>query len=398
MRDGWIALIVLTAVILVAACAGPPAGSGAAPAARSGEPAAASGSGPTSGTPAAPPSASGATASATSQAPGSASGSVPAPRPLDPPQTVRIANVGLAAQGPTYLAIEHGYFAELGLIPEVVFMNSTTEIVALLSNDQLDVGFGAISPAFFNAAARGVDVRMVADHGSNLPGRSTVSLAVRNDLLERKPWSGYGDLRGMKIAVQQIGTQTEYYLEKMLQRGGLQREDVELIALPFPDMALAFANKAIDAGIFNEPWATQQEQQGIITKVTYADDVDPGGHVAGVLFSEKFARNTAAARNYSLALLRGVRDYWDAYDGRGDFQPVVDALRKYTAASRRGADPQDPAHRAEPARLPGPSQASLLPGLVRRAGPGQPQDRHRQGARPELPRLRQRRARPLPAC
>jgi NitT/TauT family transport system substrate-binding protein len=31
-----------------------------------------------------------------------------------------------------------------------------------------------------------------------------------------------------------------------------------------------------------------------------------------------------------VAYLRGVRDYWDAYDGRGDFQPVVDALRKYT--------------------------------------------------------------------
>ncbi len=179
----------------------------------------------------------------------------PVARAVEPPRTVRIANVGLAAQGPTYLAIEAGYFTELGLNVEVVNMNSTNDIVALLTNDQLDVGFGAINPAFFNAAARGVGVRMVADHGSNLPGRSTVSLAVRNDLLERKPWSGYGDLRGAKLAVQQVGTQTEYYVELMLQRGGLQPSDVELIALPFPDMALAFANKAIDAGIFNEPWA-----------------------------------------------------------------------------------------------------------------------------------------------
>src|SRR5947208_12428335 len=35
--------------------------------------------------------------------------------PLNPPRTVRIANAGLAAQGPTYLAIERGYLKELGL-------------------------------------------------------------------------------------------------------------------------------------------------------------------------------------------------------------------------------------------------------------------------------------------
>jgi ABC-type nitrate/sulfonate/bicarbonate transport system substrate-binding protein len=95
-------------------------------------------------------------------------------------------------------------------------------------------------------------------------------------------------------------------------------------------MALAFANKAIDAAIYNEPWATQQEQLGIVKKVVYTDDVDPNGHVAGVLFSETFARNTPAARNYLVAYLRGVRDYWDAYDGRIDFQVVVDVLQKHT--------------------------------------------------------------------
>ena len=31
-----------------------------------------------------------------------------------------------------------------------------------------------------------------------------------------------------------------------------------------------------------------------------------------------------------VAYLRGVRDYWDAYDGRQDFQLVVDVIRKYT--------------------------------------------------------------------
>jgi len=32
-------------------------------------------------------------------------------------------------------------------------------------------------------------------------------------------------------------------------------------------MALALANRGIDAAMYNEPWATQQEQQGVVRKV-----------------------------------------------------------------------------------------------------------------------------------
>ncbi|HZR98916.1 MAG TPA: ABC transporter substrate-binding protein [Chloroflexota bacterium] len=326
----------LCVAFLVAGCAAPrssPTAPTAAPA-------------PGAPTPAAP--AAGAAASAPA---------APQPVSLSPRQTVRVVSIGLAAQAPTYLAIDQGYFSELGIDVEIVPLAGTNDVVTLLSSGQLDVGFGAIAPSFYNAVARGVGIRMVADHGSNLPGRSTPSLAVRTDLLEQHPWSGYQDLRGKKVAVQQAGTLTEYYLELMLQRGGLQPGDIEMVALPFPDMAVAFANKGIDAGIDNEPWATQQEQLGLIKKVLYTDDVDPGGHVAGVLYGESFARNTQAARNYMIGYLRGVRDYWDAYDGRKDFQLVVDVLKKYTPLKDedliRKIPPtgQDPSGQLDPAKL-----------------------------------------------
>ncbi|HLI29100.1 MAG TPA: ABC transporter substrate-binding protein [Chloroflexota bacterium] len=292
--------------------------------------------------------------------------------PLHPPQRVRLANVGLAAQAPTFLALEQGYFRELGIEIEIVNLNSTAEIVALLSSDQLDVGFGAIAPQLFNAVARGVGIRLVADHGSNLPGRSTPSLTIRSDLLAQHPWTGYSDLRGLKVAVQQLGTLTEYYLELMLQRGGLTRDDVEIVALPFPDMNLALANKALDAAINNEPWATQLEQAGVLRKIVYTDDVDPGGHVAGILYSETFARNTPAARNWMVAYLRGIRDYWDAYDGRLDFQRVIDVLQKYTplkdAALICKIPPtgQNPAGYLDPARLAAYQDWFVERGLVTR--------------------------------
>jgi NitT/TauT family transport system substrate-binding protein len=294
--------LTLAAVTLAACSPAPPPGPSAAPAA----------SGPA---PAAP---------LTSAR--SASEAVAPPSPLSPPRPVRIVNVGLAAQVPTFLAVEEGYFTELGLEPEIVPITTTTDTLALLSSGQLDVGIAAISAGFFNAVARGVAIRMVADHGSYLPGRTTVNLSVRADL----PWTGFQDLRGLKVAIQQAGSVLERNLELMLQRGGLQRSDIEVVALPFPDIATAFVNRAIDAASFNEPWATQLEQEGVIRKIAYMDEIEPGGMISGLLFGESFARDTAAARNYMVAYLRGVRLYWDAYDGRAPFQPVIDAHGKYT--------------------------------------------------------------------
>ena len=315
-------------------------------------PAAPTSSGPARATPGPPAEASPAAAGERAAPAGTASVA-----PLNPPQVVRIVNVGLAAQVPTFLAIEAGYFTEVGLIPEVVPITTTTDTLALLSSGQVDVGIAAIAAGFFNAVARGVAIRMVADHGSYIPGRTTPVLAVRADLLDQRPWTGFQDLRGLRIAIQQRGSVLERNLETLLQLGGLQRSDVEVLELPFPDMATAFVNRAIDAASFNEPWATQLEEQGVIKKIVPMDAIEPCGVIAGLLFSERFAQNTPAARNYMVAYLRGVRQYWDAYDGRAPFQPVIDAHVKYTPLKNealiRKIPPtgQNPNGYIDPARL-----------------------------------------------
>ena len=381
MRAGPWAL--LAAALALTACA-PAAPSTAVPGPTAGAAA------PSDARAAAPP------AAAPATEPGAVAGAV-VPVPLDPPRVVRIANSGLAAQAPTFLAIEEGYFAELGLAPEVINLPGTADSIALLSGGQIDVATAAISAAFFNAVARGVAIRMVADHGTYIPGRTTAGLVVRADLVEQQPWRGYQDLKGMKVAVQQPGSLLEYDLELMLRRGGLQRDDIEVVVLSFADIATAFVNHAIDAATYNEPFATQLEQQGVIKKIAYTDDVEPYGIITGLMFGEPFANDTAAARNFMVAYLRGVRRYWDAYDGRADFQTGDRRAAEVHAAQGCRADPEDPAHGPEPGRLPRRVPPRPLPGLVRRARAGDAESRPLARVRPELRGLRQRRPRALRA-
>src|SRR5690348_384612 len=115
----WIRLVcaaVLT-VLLGGACAsraGAPAAPAAAPASAPAQaPPSAGGSGglaPATGNQAAPP------ASAAAK-----------PVPLPQPLTVRFANAGIAAQTPTFLGIEQGYFQELGINIEVHEITSTND-------------------------------------------------------------------------------------------------------------------------------------------------------------------------------------------------------------------------------------------------------------------------------
>jgi ABC-type nitrate/sulfonate/bicarbonate transport system substrate-binding protein len=270
-------------------------------------------------------------AAASAAAPSAAEASTRTVAPqLDPPQTVRFSYTQIAAETPVYLAIEHGYFKELGINAELIPMTNATETMPMLTADQLDFGSQAVSPAFFNAVARGVGIRMVGDRGSNIGGKSTVSLAIRKDIVDGLPWTGFSNLKGLKIAVSGPGIEL-YYLERFLQLGGLGWDDIDVASpFSFPDMAAGLTNKALDGAMFNEPLATQLEQSGTIQKVSYADTAAPGWHTSGILFGEPFAERTPVARNAMVGWLRGVRHYWDAYDGRRDFQDIVDALVKYT--------------------------------------------------------------------
>jgi NitT/TauT family transport system substrate-binding protein len=251
--------------------------------------------------------------------------------PLVPPQKVRLSYTQSSGEVPLYVGIEQGYFTEMGIDVELVRIPGSADTIVLITTDQLEAGGLLITPAFYNAVARNVGVRMVADRGSNIGGPSAFSLTVRSDILQQRPWSGYQDLRGLKVAVPQRGSMAEYYLELMLQRGGLQMGDVDLVApLTFPEMSVAFANKGIDAALYLEPWATQQVEEGVIRKVSEVGEVAPGSHTAALVYGDTFARNTAAARSFMVGWLRSVRHTWDAYGGRRDVQEVYDAVKAYT--------------------------------------------------------------------
>jgi NitT/TauT family transport system substrate-binding protein len=234
-----------------------------------------------------------------------------------------------------YIADALGYFREEGIDVTMIPFKSAAQMIAPLGTGELDAGGGTVSAGFYNAALRGVHVKIVADQASMKPGYGYSSLMVRKDLVDDGHYKGFSDLRGMKIAVSAPGTGTASALNAVLKKGGLRFSDVNVVYLGFPEHLAAYSNRAIDASITNEPTMTALIEGGLAARIVGNDVTYPDQQTAVVFYAENFINNRRdVAQRFMRAYLRGVRAYNDALsDGRLDGPnagEVIAILTKYT--------------------------------------------------------------------
>src|SRR4051794_15296848 len=238
--------------------------------------------------------------------------------PPPPSQTVRLGALGSTTDAGFYIALDRGYFREQGLDVEFVPFDSAARMVAPLSAGQLDVGGGSPSAGLFNAIARGIDVKLVADKGSAPPGFGFEGLVFRRDLADGGQLRTAGDLAGLRVATSARGTAREPAMAAHLRPYGLTLQDVDMVELNFAEHASALAGRTVEAALTIEPFLTRMIDQGVGTLYERIDALLPGMQVAAVLYAGPFAQgNPDAARRFLLAYLRAARDYNDAF-ARGD--------------------------------------------------------------------------------
>src|SRR5262245_13742193 len=148
----------LVVVALLACTAAPSAGPAPAP----------SGTSPSTSGATAP------TAAAQPAAPAAAEASAGAPAPA----VVKVTDYQIVAGAGHYVAEAKGYFKEAGLQVEFV-RSSPPDMLPLMVSNQLDVGVTSVNAGLFNAFARGLPIRIVADHAANAGPGTGSTLVIR---------------------------------------------------------------------------------------------------------------------------------------------------------------------------------------------------------------------------
>lgn len=225
-------------------------------------------------------------------------------------EVVKVGVNGVVSDAAFFIAQKKGYFEKQGIKVEFVHFDSGPQMVAPLGTGQIDVAAGASSAGLFNAVARGIGLKVVADKGSAPVGYSYVPVIVRKDLIDEGKVKTFADLKGLKVAEAGKGGTPGPILNEALKKGGLKYDDVQHVYnLGYPQQVVALSNKAIDAAVTAEPLATLAIKKGYAVRLS-GPDLYPNQQIAVLLYGDHFikGRNELATK-FMVAYLQGVRFY-----------------------------------------------------------------------------------------
>jgi NitT/TauT family transport system substrate-binding protein len=252
----------------------------------------------------------------------------------EPLDSVKVGINNVVSDIVFHIAEQRGFFAEQRLQVQFIPFDSGPRMIAPLGVGQIDVGGGASSAGLYNAVARGIDVKIVADKGSTPLGYDYMPLLVRKDLVDSGQVKSFADLKGLKIAAAGPGSATNSKLSVALAKGGLTYKDSQNVNMSYPQQVAALTSKAIDASITTEPLATQAINGGVAVRLS-DDTLYPGQQVAVLLYgSDLITKRRDVAQRFMIAYVKAARVYNDAtkgghFDGPGA-DAVVDLIMKTT--------------------------------------------------------------------
>ena len=233
--------------------------------------------------------------------------------------------------GATYIAVEKGYFREAGIEVEMQNIESSATAMALLAGNRMQVVEGGVTPNYWNALSQGLPVILALERAST---------PLYHDMLIRRDLVGIiktpADLKGRTIAEVAPGSSAHYEIGKVLESAGLSLKDVEIKYIPFQQMGLALANGAVDVADEVPPFGSMVVAAGQGVKWIDPEDyikILPSSFVGYFANTDWIKQNPDTAKKFFLALVKGGRDFCQAYHHGPNRQEVVDIMFKYKVAA-----------------------------------------------------------------
>lgn len=245
-------------------------------------------------------------------------------------EVVKVAFDNAPSESGIILGDQLGFFEKQGLKIEYIKFNSGSDELSAIVSNQVDASRGIINAALFNASNQGIELKLVADGGHNIPGKGYFQIALKKG--SGTKYKDYNDMKGMKVAIASVGSINQLFVEKALEKGGLSDKDVQFVVVDsFPDMLTAVANGNAEATMQIEPLITKGVDEGILEWWKDPDEYATGEEISVVMYSPNFAKKKELGQKFMIGYLQGVRAYNDALVyGSKDRDKVVNILTKTT--------------------------------------------------------------------
>lgn len=170
---------------------------------------------------------------------------------------------------PSSVAIANGEFAKAtGYEIDFRKFNSGADIFAAIASGDVQIGYVGSSP-YAAATSRGLDVK--AFYLASISGIDE-ALVVRNG----SGINSLADLKGKKLAAAPVSTD-HYQLLALLKKQGLSEKDVQVFAIPQPEIVAGFNRGDLDGGFVWDPALTELKKNGkvLVTSKQVAEQGAP---------------------------------------------------------------------------------------------------------------------------
>jgi NitT/TauT family transport system substrate-binding protein len=248
------------------------------------------------------------------------------------PDKVKVALARSVSNGAMLIAIKKGYFKKENIDLELQAIDTASDALTLVAQGQIQIVGAGVSAGYFNAVDRGLPVTITISRVAFPAGHN---LMIRPDLKDQI--KTMKDMKGRNVASNGPGSISTYEIGKMLEPHGLTLKDINIKIFPFPQYAVAFANKAVDAGLVIPPWTLSYEKQGIALPFGNADKLVPGPVTISVNFvnTDWIAKNRDVAVRFYKAYMQGGREWCQGYHGAPVRKEIVDELIASKVETRR---------------------------------------------------------------
>jgi len=239
-------------------------------------------------------------------------------------ETIRVGVVRSMANGALLMAQEKGYFKDAGIKLELETLQSAATGMAGLAQGQLNIIAGGVSAGYFNALEKKLPVMITIDRVSTPIGHD---LMIRPDLKDQI--KSLKDFKGKTIASNAPGAITTYEIGKLLETAGLTIRDVEIKNMPFGQYAVALQNKAVDGVLAIPPFTYSLEENKLALPFAKPDELikpQPMTIAVNLINTDWAKPRQKTVQNFYVAMLRGVRDYCNAYHGGANRKEMIDLL------------------------------------------------------------------------
>jgi len=246
---------------------------------------------------------------------------------------VTIGMVPVLSSAASFIALDKGYFRDAGIDAHLETIDTAGAAMMLLATDRMQIVEGGLSVGLFNSLAQGMPVALTLDRGSSPLHHD---LAVRLDLKDQI--KEIADLKRRPVAVAGPGSIAIYEVGKVLELSGLTLKDIDLKNISFPQMNAAFANKAIDATLFVPPFGEVAVAKGFAARWLDPDLLikpHPVQIAVSIVNTDWAKANPDVARGVFRSVLRGAREFCQAYHHGPNRKEVIDILMSHKVFADR---------------------------------------------------------------